>query len=95
MPKLTIAASGRATIDRATLNPVPASRRGLILYLVSGDAWMGWNADVDQAGATTAGIPLPTAQPVAFGSDMLNLDAPVHLYSTAGAVVHYQELLKP
>lgn len=95
MPKLTLSASGRATIDRTVYDRVPLSRRGLILYLVSGDAWMGWNADVDHTGAATAGIPLPTGQPVAFGSDSLNLDAPFHLYSTAGAVVHYQELLKP
>ena len=94
MPKLTIGAASRATIDRATYNLLPVSRRALILHLVSGDAWMGWNADVDHTGNATAGIPLPAGQPVTFASDGLNLDAPFYLYSTAGAVVHYQELVK-
>lgn len=95
MPKLTIAALGRANIDRSLPGLLPASRRGLILCLISGDAYMGWNADVDNTGAATAGIPLPLSQPVSFGDESLNLDAPVYIYSVAGAVVHYQELLKP
>ena len=95
MPKLTIGAAARTVIDRTTFNMLPAGRRALILYLASGDAWMGWNADVDSSGASTAGIPLPSGQALTMGAHGLCLDAPLYLYSAAGAVVHYQELIAP
>ncbi len=95
---ITIAATSRESIPDRRFNNLPAQRRALCLVLVSGDCVWGFNSDVDDASgasATTTGIPLTEGVPIFLTSHLHDYSGPVYLYSTAGAVVRYQELNLP
>jgi hypothetical protein len=93
MPFLTISAGLTGTIPSRQRFGIPASRKGLVFTLVSGDGYWGWTPTVTAAGATDAGIPLTVGAPVSLAADNFDFSAAVNIFSAAGAVVNYQEIL--
>ena len=93
--QITISATSRETLPDRRFNNLPANRRLLAVTLISGDAYWGFNSDVDDAGASTAGIPMTEGSPVFFSSHLHDYSGPLYIYSVAGATINYQELLIP
>jgi hypothetical protein len=93
MPKLTISAGVTAPIPSTQRFNVPATRKGLVFTLISGDAWWGWTPTVTAAGATDAGIPMATGAPVMFHSETFDFSAAVNIFTVSGCVINYQELV--
>lgn len=92
MAQLTVTAAGRNSIPSRQYTGCNAVRRALAVQLISGDAYFGWNSDVDASGASTAGIPMVVGSPIFFTSEVCIFSGPLYFYSATGAVISYQEL---
>lgn len=92
MPKITIVAGATETIPGTQMNNIPATRKGLVFTLISGDAYWGWTDTVTAAGDTDAGIPMAVGSPVAMAGEHYDFSYPVRLFSPGGGVVNYQAL---
>lgn len=93
--QISISATSRETIPDRRFNNLPGQRRFLAVTLISGDAYWGFNDDVDDAGASTAGIPMTEGSPVYFASHLYDYSGPLYIYSVGGATINYQELIIP
>lgn len=98
MPKLTVAAGATGFIPARTFNGLSATRKALILNLVSGDAYIGWPLEdgsntVTAAGATDAGISLAIAVPLTMSSECFDFSKRLNVFSVAGCVINYIENL--
>lgn len=94
MPKLTIAAGATAPIPNRQFNNIPATRKGLVLSLISGDAYFGWTDTVSASGDTDAGIPLTVGFPISMSGEHYDFSSAVNIFSVGGAVLNYQECNK-
>ncbi|HWB05794.1 MAG TPA: hypothetical protein VG796_22425 [Verrucomicrobiales bacterium] len=94
MPKLTISAGVTVSIPSTQRLNVPATRKGLVFTLISGDAFWGWTPTVTASGATDAGIPMAAGAPVLLHSETFDFSAAVNIFSAGGCVINYQELLQ-
>lgn len=92
MPKITLTAGLTTTIPGTQFNNLPATRKALVLTLISGDCYWGWTPTLTAAGDTDAGIPMAVGAPVAMAGEHYDFSYPVTLFSTGGGVVNYQAL---
>lgn len=84
------------SIDGATVLPGRPGRKGLVLYLHTGDATYGWGGTPDEYPiATNTGIPLPLGQMISFfDPEGKSFAQPMYFYNETGiADLAWQEIL--
>ena len=94
MPSITVSATDRGHIPDRRMNGLNATRKSLVVVLMSGDASWGYNSDVDHTTAGVAGIPMTIGEKLGMDSPVFDYSRPIYFYSTAGCVINYQENLQ-
>lgn len=94
MPKLTLVAGTAQSIPAATDLGAEAVngglRKTLIISLKSGDAVMGYNADITLTGANDCGVDMDVGSKIVLMADDLRLTKPIYFLTSGGGVVTWQ-----